>query len=100
MEKQLWSKQDIEEIVSQYSTKQGGSIGSFSVPLHRHNGSDSLKLIPADSLMGFPTILTTDATIAPVDTPPAGTFRFYFDTVPLYYLWAFINNTWVSVQLT
>lgn len=100
MEKKLWSKQDIEDVIKNYNVKQGGSVSSFTVPFHRHNGSDSPKLTPADALLGFPTILTVDATLPPTDTPPMGTFRFYYDATPLYYLWAFINNTWVSVQLT
>jgi hypothetical protein len=48
MEKQTWSKQDIEDIIAQYNTKQGGAVGSFKVPFHRHNGSDSPKVIMGD----------------------------------------------------
>lgn len=69
------------------------------IPQHRHNRVDSLPLDPK-YFLGFPTALVPDATVAPTDIPENGTFRFYYDAVPVYALWAFVNNTWVTTPLT
>lgn len=98
--KKTWSQQEIDDRIKDYFTKIGGTTGSFATAFHKHNGSDSPRLVPATSLMGFPTILVADATVAPTDAPPNGTFRFYYDTVVVYRLWAYINNTWVGETLT
>jgi hypothetical protein len=42
------TQQEISQGISNYNTGQGGAQGSFTVPLHRHNGSDSPKVIMAD----------------------------------------------------
>jgi hypothetical protein len=98
--KQQWTQQEIERIIQTFYDRQGGSTGSFHMGLHTHNDSDSKRLIPETSLMGFPTRLVADATVAPIDTPLNGTFRFLYDATPLYYLWVFINSNWVSTQLS
>lgn len=49
---QQLTQQDIEAIIekkiAQYNTTQGGTSSSFTVPLHRHNGSDSLRILSGD----------------------------------------------------
>lgn len=42
------NSQDIENVVKRYNTKQGGTVGGFTVPRHQHNGSDSLKVKMGD----------------------------------------------------
>lgn len=41
-------KDYIIKIIEEYNTNQGGSRSSFTVPFHRHNGSDSPKVIMGD----------------------------------------------------
>jgi len=49
---QQLTQQDIEQLIdakiTQYNTAQGGAKSSFTIPLHRHNGSDSNKVIMGD----------------------------------------------------
>lgn len=49
---QQFTQQEIEKLIdakiNQYNTTQGGAPSSFSIPLHRHNGSDSNKVIMGD----------------------------------------------------
>lgn len=49
---QQLTQQDIEAIIDkrieQYNNTKGGTKSSFTVPLHRHNGSDSLKILSGD----------------------------------------------------
>jgi hypothetical protein len=67
------------------------SMTNMSVGNHAHNGYDVNQIDPAVGLSGFPVIQVADATVAPTDTPVNGTFRFYVDTTPRYYLWAYLN---------
>lgn len=66
---------------------------------HEHNGIDSKKLNPRNFL-GFPVFRVADATVAPTDAAQEGMFRFYYDTVPVYRLWARINKGWRYLTLT
>lgn len=90
-------KEQIKKFIREELKKQP-IVGGFNVGYHAHIGSDSPQIDPVN-LLGFPTIQSANAAVAPTDTPQNGTFRFYYDGA-LFYLWAFINNTWTSVQLT
>jgi len=58
MEK-MWSQQQIEEVIKNFNTRQGGNAGGFSVPFHRHNGSDSNR-VQADDLVPYSIITSLD----------------------------------------
>lgn len=64
------TRQDIIDIIKEFNTQQGGTTGSFSIPRHGHNGSDSLKLYMGDLLSDFRGLSFTDTT---------GSIRFYVD---------------------
>ncbi len=77
-------------------------------PDHHHNGTDSIQLDPS-VFLGFPVFQVADASVAPTDTPPNGTFRFYVDVTPRYRLWAYLvyrtaagvlTRSWRVVSLT
>ena len=42
------TKQDVINIIKEFNTTQGGTVGGFTVPKHQHNGSDSLKVLMGD----------------------------------------------------
>jgi hypothetical protein len=69
------------------------------IPFHIHNGKDAPKINPKD-LLGFPSSLVADATVAPSDVPKEGTFRFLYDTVPVRRLWAYVGGGWRYINLT
>lgn len=50
--KRTWSPEEIQNLIEQtirkYNTQRGGTVSSFSVPLHKHNGSDSPQIIMGD----------------------------------------------------
>lgn len=66
---------------------------SALVPIHLHNGLDSLQVAPAD-LLGFPI-----RTSAPTENAKEGTIVLSLITGS-YGLWARINKTWKGVELT
>lgn len=43
------NQNEIVKTIEEYNTKQGGTVSSFSIPLHRHNGSDSNKINLSDT---------------------------------------------------
>lgn len=67
--------------------------GVSKIPIHTHNGTDSVQLNPKDFL-GFPIV-----SVIPVDTPIDGTIRIYFSGVT-YKLYVRVNNLWKSTALT
>lgn len=52
MEKKQWSEQDLDALIKkkieEYNTSQGRTVSSFTVPLHRHNGSDMVRINMSD----------------------------------------------------
>lgn len=42
------TKQDVIDIIKEYNTQNSGTSSSFTVPFHRHNGSDSPKVLMGD----------------------------------------------------
>jgi hypothetical protein len=62
------------------------------IPPHQHNGVDSLKIDPRN-LKGFPVL-----TVAPTHIAPEGSIVFLNDA-GTYYLYAYINSTWVKVVI-
>lgn len=42
------TEQDVIDIIEKYNKKAGGTVSGFTVPLHRHNGSDMIKVIMGD----------------------------------------------------
>jgi len=91
-------KDEVQKLIQKEMEKMKNNE-LFDIPFHTHTGTDSPQVDPRN-LLGFPTILVADATVAPTDNPPNGTFRFYYDSVVVYRLWARINNGWRYVNLT
>lgn len=82
----------IDTALENYTKKN--AYGVSLVPAHAHTGVDSSRIDPAN-LLGFPATKVSDATVAPVDNPPNGTIRFYYDST-VKVMWVTINGTWVS----
>lgn len=66
------------------------------VPIHLHNGVDSLK-IPS-SLTRIPVARVTTASTSPTDTAEEGSIRIYYDGTN-YYQWTRANKTWQGLSL-
>lgn len=99
------TKEDVINIIKEYNTTQGGTKSSFTIPLHRHNGSDSNKIIMGDLLLDnrgliFPSKLgnislnlidsvngLTDLTFVPPfkDFGTDLDVNFYLGTAPAYF---------------
>ena len=71
-------------------------IPNVNVPVHQHNGVDSLKLNPA--LTRLPVASVTTASTAPTDAAEEGSVRVFYDGTN-YYLWTRANKTWTGHQL-
>lgn len=86
--------QEFKKFFNQHITDyaQQNQYGVSMVPFHIHNGVDSPQIDPA-ALLGFPTLTTTDANVAPTNTPTTGTFRFYFDGNE-HVIWVMYGTVW------
>ena len=80
---------------TQERTVEGNTPNSV-VPIHLHNGVDSLRIAP--SLTRLPVARVTTASTAPTDTAEEGSVRVYQDGTN-YYLWTRANKTWQGLSL-
>lgn len=102
------NEDELKQFIKKTIDQKMNSMDNLAVPNHFHNGWDANQLDPAISLLGFPVIQVTDATVAPTDVPSNGTFRFYVDLVPVVRLWAYtvrnnnnvLTGTWKYLTLT
>ena len=87
------------ENISNKDTNQKINFDNFNS--HKHTGlsGDGPRLDPK-YFLGWPVIKVADATVKPTDAAQDGVFRFYYDTVPVYRLWARINKDWHYISLT
>lgn len=90
----MWSQQDIENIIKDFNTKNGGTTGGFSVPYHWHNGSDSAQIQASDLI---PYNFVTEAPVT-TGTQAFGTM-FLFQPDPLNIaadagMYIFLNGNW------
>lgn len=53
------NESQVINLIKQYSTVQGGTQGSFSVPLHWHRGSDAPQIYMGDLLNDFRGLIFT-----------------------------------------
>lgn len=82
----------IREMIQEEIRKNLRSASAL-VPIHLHNGLDSLQVAPAD-LLGFPIRYS-----APTDNAKEGTIVLSYIS-GAYGLWARINKTWIGVGLS
>lgn len=85
------------------------TVVTISFPGTGYTVGDVITITGGDGTATFHIATISDASVAPTDTPINGTFRFYVDTSPKYYLWAYLvyqnsstvlTGSWKSTQLT
>lgn len=85
-----------QETKNQIATEVQKILGQYKVPVHLHNGIDSIR-IPAEMTM-LPIQSVTTASTAPTDSPVNGTARIQYDSTH-WYLWIRVNKLWKGVAL-
>lgn len=88
--------EDFKKNIDSYA--KDNQFGVSPIPVHVHNGTDSPQIDPAD-LLGFPTTLVSNATVAPTSTPLNGTFIYQYDASGRYVMWSRINKVWVAISM-
>lgn len=82
------------------------NTGRVYTTRHTHNGVDTPKLNPLQSLNGFPIYTVTNAATAPTFPVTNGIPIFQVDSGPHYYIWVRLPNVstgvnvWTKIQLT
>lgn len=86
-------KQIFDQYILEYAKKN--AFGVSLIPFHNHDGINS----PYVKTIVIPVFSSTDATVAPTDTPKDGTVRMLYDSTH-WYMWIKINSLWKSVSFT